>query len=73
MEIVIKGLMIIWASKCHQNISLVVCDGYVKYEPAEVDRYLDEIPVFLILDMVVQNKKYRNSVSISSLTGKCAA
>ena len=35
--IVIKGLMI-WGSKCHQNDSPVVCDGYVKYEEAEVDR-----------------------------------
>ena len=25
-------------SKCHQNNSPVVCDGYVKYEEAEVDR-----------------------------------
>ena len=33
---VIKGLMI-WRSKCHQNNSPVVCDGYVKYEEAEVD------------------------------------
>ena len=37
MAIVIKGLMI-WRSKCHQNNSPVVCDGYVKYEEAEVDR-----------------------------------
>ena len=37
VAIVIKGLMI-WASKYHQNNSLVVCDGYVKYEEAEVDR-----------------------------------
>ena len=37
MVIVIKGLMI-WGSKCHQNNSPVVCDGYVKYEEAEVDR-----------------------------------
>ena len=36
--IVIKGLMI-WGSKCHQNNSQVVCDGYVKYGEAEVDRY----------------------------------
>ena len=28
----------IWGSKCHQNNSPVVCDGYVKYEEAEVDR-----------------------------------
>ena len=27
----------IWGSKCHQNNSRVVCDGYVKAE-AEVDR-----------------------------------
>ena len=31
-----------------------------------------EIPVFLILDMHVQNKKYENSEK-SRLTGKCAA
>ena len=37
VTIVIKGLMI-WGSKCHQNNSPVVCDGYVKYEEAEVDR-----------------------------------
>ena len=28
----------IWGSKCHQDNTLVVCDGYVKYEKAEVDR-----------------------------------
>ena len=28
----------IWGSKCHQNNSPVVCDGYVKYEEAQVDR-----------------------------------
>ena len=28
----------IWGSKCHRNNSPVVCDGYVKYEEAEVDR-----------------------------------
>ena len=37
MVIVIKGL-VIWGSKCHRNNSPVVCDGYVKYEEAEVDR-----------------------------------
>ena len=37
VTIVIKGLMI-WVSKCHRNNSPVVCDGYVKYEEAEVDR-----------------------------------
>ena len=37
MAIVIKGLMI-WGSKCHKTNSPVVCDGYVKYEEAEVDR-----------------------------------
>ena len=37
VAIVIKRLMT-WGSKCHQNNSLVVCDGYVKYEKAEVDR-----------------------------------
>ena len=31
-----------------------------------------EIPVFLILDMHIQNKKYENSEK-SRLTGKCAA
>ena len=28
----------IWGSKCHQNKLPVVCDGYVKYEKAEIDR-----------------------------------
>ena len=37
VAIVIQGLMI-WGSKSHQNSSPVVCDGYVKYEEAEVDR-----------------------------------
>ena len=37
MAIVIKGLVICGA-KCHQNNSPVVCDGYVKYEEAEVNR-----------------------------------
>ena len=37
VAIVIKELMI-WGSKCHQNNSPVVCDGYVKYAEAEVDR-----------------------------------
>ena len=37
VAIVIKGLMI-WGSKCHQNNSPVVCDGYVKYYEAEIDR-----------------------------------
>ena len=37
MAIVIEGLMI-WGSKCHQYNSPVVCDGYVKYEEAEVYR-----------------------------------
>ena len=37
VAIVIKRLMI-RRSKCHQNNSPVVCDGYVKYEEAEVDR-----------------------------------
>ena len=36
VAIVIKELMI-WGSKCHQNNSPVVCDGYVKYEEKEVD------------------------------------
>ena len=31
VAVVIKVLMI-WGSKCHQNNSPVVCDGYVKYE-----------------------------------------
>ena len=30
--------MISMGSKCHQSNSPVVCDGYVKYEEAEVDR-----------------------------------
>ena len=37
MRFFFKWLMI-WGSKCHQNNSLVVCDSYVKYEEAEVDR-----------------------------------
>ena len=37
VAIVIEVLMI-WGSKCHQNNSPVVYDGYVKYEEAEVDR-----------------------------------
>ena len=37
VAIVIKGLMI-HESKCHQNNSPVVFDGYVKYEEAEIDR-----------------------------------
>ena len=37
VAIVIKRLMI-WGSKVHKNNSLVVCDGYVKYEEADVDR-----------------------------------
>ena len=37
VPIVIKGL-VIWGSKFHQNNSPVVCDGYVNYEEAEVDR-----------------------------------
>ena len=36
VALVIKGLMI-WGSKCHQNNSPVICDGYVKYEEAEVN------------------------------------
>ena len=42
VAIVIKGL-IIWGSKYHQNNSRVVCDGYVKYEEAEVDRVVSAI------------------------------
>ena len=37
VAIVIKGLMI-WGSKYNQNNSPMVCDGYVKYEEADVDR-----------------------------------
>ena len=44
MAIVIKGFMI-WGSKCYQNNSPVVYDGYVKYEEAEVDK----LPVVAIL------------------------
>ena len=36
VAIVKKGLMM-WESKCRQNNSPVVCDGYVTYEEAEVD------------------------------------
>ena len=39
MAVVSKGLMI-WGLKCHQNNSPVVCDGYVEYEEAEVDRLI---------------------------------
>ena len=35
MTVVIEGL-IIWGSKCHQNNSQVVSDGYVKYDEADV-------------------------------------
>ena len=35
--VVMKGLML-WGSKCHQNNPPVVCDNYVKYEEAEIDR-----------------------------------
>ena len=31
----------ICGSKCHQNNSPVVCDGYVKYEEAEAHRLVD--------------------------------
>ena len=37
VAIVIKGFTI-WGLKCHQNNPPVVCDGYVKYQEAEVDR-----------------------------------
>ena len=37
VAIVIKGLMIL-GSKCHQNNSPVVCDDYVRYEEAELDK-----------------------------------
>ena len=37
MAIVIQGL-VIWGAKFHQNNFPVVCDGYVRYEEAEVDR-----------------------------------
>ena len=37
VALVIKGL-IIWKSKCHQKNPLVLSDGYVKYEEAEVHR-----------------------------------
>ena len=40
MAVVIKGSMIC-GSKCHQNNSPVVCDGYVKYEEAEAHRLVD--------------------------------
>ena len=33
----IKQELIIWESKCHEK-PLVLCDGYVKYEKAEVHR-----------------------------------
>ena len=37
VAIVFEGLML-WGSKCHQNNSPVVCDGYVKNGEAEIDR-----------------------------------
>ena len=37
VAIVIEGFMI-WGPKCHQNNSPVVCDGYVEYYEAEIDR-----------------------------------
>ena len=37
VALVIEGLMI-RGSNCHQNNSPMVCDSYVKYEEAEVDR-----------------------------------
>ena len=37
MALVIKGL-IIWESKCNKNYLVVSCDGYVRYERAEVLR-----------------------------------
>ena len=37
MDVVIKGLMIL-ESIGYQKMSPTVCDGYVKYEEAEVDR-----------------------------------
>ena len=44
VAIVIKGLMIL-GSKCHQNQnnSPVVCDGYVKYEEADIDRFVEHL------------------------------
>ena len=36
VAVVIKELMI-WGSKCDQNNSPVVCDGYVEHEEAEVN------------------------------------
>ena len=59
MTIVIKGLMI-WGSKCHQNNSPVVCDGYVKYEEAEIDRLvaiLKQITAAAAADRVEYSKQ----------------
>ena len=56
VAIVIKGLMI-WGSKCHQNNSPVVCDGYVKYEEAEVDRLVAVLKTNNCLMNQIQNKK----------------
>ena len=39
--LVIKGSLI-WESKCPQKHSLVVCDGYVKFEQAESIRYFEK-------------------------------
>ena len=35
---IVNKWVMIWGSKCHQNNPPVVCDGYVKYEEAELDR-----------------------------------
>ena len=36
LVVIVFIALMIWGSKCHQNNSPVVCDGYVKYEEAEV-------------------------------------
>ena len=45
----------IWGLKCHQNNSSVVCDGYVKYEEAYVDRLV--ITVAAMADCVEYSKE----------------
>ena len=43
--------------KCHKNNSPVVCDGYVKYEEAEVDGYVkyEEVEVDRLVAILKTN------------------
>ena len=60
MAIVIKGLMI-WGSERHQKNSPVVCDGYVKYEEAEVD----SLVAILKTKNTVQALKYPSAHAVT--------